>query len=325
MSFPKILLIGVVGLFALIAVTAVIKGGRRKATQPATGQAVALSDEVFNLEESVEEPAVVAPLPEADRMEEFFTVGRPKLPIVETVTYSRKVPWLEGKAAWVVDYARHYDTSRHFIARSLNGCRNYDDQRVSNGDRFNVFKRDYPVSFHIVVDTSRCKMWVYYLDETTDERVLVKSLSVGLGRKDERALSGLLTPHGTYMLGENVATYREGSKGLHDGMRVEMRTVFGTRWIPLGREAGECTASSKGLGLHGCPWTAEGMEDSSGLGLYSSDGCIRLATEDMEELFSVIITKPTTIYIVPDFYQAALPGKQDVSVGPNRSRREEGA
>ncbi len=45
-------------------------------------------------------------------------------------------------------------------------------------------------------------------------------------------------------------------------------------------------------------------EDKSSLGKFQSDGCIRMATDDMEELFALVITKPTTIEIVKDFRQA---------------------
>lgn len=323
MSFPKILLVTVVGLFGVIGVIALVKGRSGQKEQPRSGdspvQEIVLRNEIVSTESQLpKEPisqAIVAskealPLPQANRMEEFFNVAGSRLPPVETIIYSSRVPWHPGKAAWIADYANHYDTSRHFIARSLNQTRNYEDQQVANGDRFNVFKKDYPVSFHLVVDTGRCRMWVYYLDEKSNERLLVGSYVIGLGRKDEKRESGCLTPHGTYSLGENIAVYRRGAMGLHNGERIEMRRIFGTRWIPFDQEIGRCTASSKGLGLHGCPWTDEGVEDRSGLGEYLSDGCIRLATEDMEELFAVIITKPTMIYIVPDFFEAKLPGKE---------------
>jgi hypothetical protein len=318
MSFPKIFLFLVVGFFGLIAVAAVIKSRRAEPlSQQGRTEEIVLATETLVVEEApavqLESPIARAeiPLPDADRMEEFFNTLGAKLPIVETIIYSRKVTWQPEKAAWIADYASHFSTSRHFIARSLNGCRDYEDQRVANGDRFNVFRQDRPVSFHLVVDTSRCKMWVYYLDELSQERALVKTYVVGLGRKSDQHPSGLLTPHGIYRLGDNIAVYREGSTSLHQGQRVEMRQVFGTRWIPFGEEVAQCTAPCRGLGLHGCPWRVTGEEDRSGLGEYASDGCIRLSTEDMEELFAVIITKQTTLYLVSDFFNATLPGREN--------------
>lgn len=266
------------------------------------------NDEVFGRTEVV--------LPDGDRMEELFNTGLPKLPIVQTISYSSRVPWLQGRSAWVEHYAAHYGTSRHFIARSLNGRPDYESQNVANGDRFNVFVEDKPISFHLVVDNSRCRLWVYCLDEETGIRTLLKAYPVGLGRPDPRRAFGSLTPVGVYTLGDKIAIYRPGKVGLYNKQKVEMISVFGTRWIPFDEEIEGCTAPSKGLGLHACPCvrnerTGEWEEDRSGLGKYDSDGCIRLATEDMEELFAVVITKPTKVYLVRDFFDASLPGTEE--------------
>ncbi|HSW72352.1 MAG TPA: L,D-transpeptidase, partial [Chlamydiales bacterium] len=72
--------------------------------------------------------------------------------------------------------------------------------------------------------------------------------------------------------------------------------------------------SPKGYGIHGSPWlnNAKGelVEDRDHISKYDSDGCIRLNSEDMEELFSIIITKPTTIELVKDFRDATPPGTE---------------
>jgi hypothetical protein len=121
-----------------------------------------------------------------------------------------------------------------------------------------------------------------------------------------------LTPLGKYTLGERIAIYKPKSMGTYQGKKIEMVTVFGTRWIPFDQEIGHVTAPAKGLGLHGTPWERSSSGDlvssRSGIGKYESDGCIRLDTPDLEELFSIIITKPTTIEIVPDFEHSSLPG-----------------
>ena len=98
--------------------------------------------------------------------------------------------------------------------------------------------------------------------------------------------------------------------GIHQGKKVEMVSVFGTRWIPFDKEIGFCTESAKGFGLHGTPCLSVSESDSSSIcssiGKYESDGCIRLSTQDMEELYAIIITKPTIIEIVPDFYASSI-------------------
>jgi hypothetical protein len=240
-------------------------------------------------------------LPEVDRIHQLFALDASKLPIVETVSFTSRVPWLAGRPAWIADYASHFETSRHFIARSLNKKADYFSQKVSPGDRFNVFKKDKDIRFNLVVDLSKCRMWFYYLDGS--DKVLLKTYKVGVGKLDSSRSSGSLTPLGKYELGERVAIYKPGVMSLFQTQKVEMIRIFGTRWLPFEKELeGE---SAKGIGLHGCPWNegADGklMEDRSKIGKYDSDGCIRLTAEDIEEIFAIVITKPTTVEIVKDY------------------------
>lgn len=255
-------------------------------------------------------------LPHVDRISQFFIRDAKQFPIVETIVYKSRVPWLQGRPAWLADYASHYRTSRHFIARSLHGKRDYFKQDITEGDRINVLRSDKNIAFHLVVDVLRCKMWFYYLDLDSKEKTLVKSYDVGIGRLDSSTASGFLTPLGKYTLGERTGIYRTNSKGLYSNQEIPMITVFGTRWIPFEDEVSDCTAPSKGLGIHGCPWTldpatSEYAEDSSGIGNHTSDGCIRLRTDDIEELFAIIISRPTTIELVRDFFDAKVPGVEN--------------
>ena len=94
-----------------------------------------------------------------------------------------------------------------------------------------------------------------------------------------------------------------------------MITVYGTRWISLGKELAGCTGSSKGLGLNGAPWkrhpkTGELYEYRECIGKYESGGCITLLSEDIAEIYSVIVSKPAVIHIVSDFIDAKVPGKE---------------
>lgn len=250
-------------------------------------------------------------LPEADRIAEFFKKDS-KFPFVETVVYKSRVAWLKGRPAWLSDYASHYQTSRHFIARSLHGKPDYFKQDLAENDRFNVLRKDKKIEFHLLIDLSRCKMWFYAIDTGANERTLIKTYRVGLGRVDSAKPSGLLTPMGKYSLGNKIAIYKPKMMGYHNSERVEMVGVFGSRWIPFDKEIGKCTAPAKGFGVHGVPWVAsssgERTQDTNSLGKYQSDGCVRLATEDVEEIFAIVITKPTTIELVKDFHDAQLPG-----------------
>lgn len=267
-------------------------------------------DGVIAESQLVSMPRPLIELPEANLIEQLFNTEEPRLSIVETITYKSHVPWLKGRPAWLSDYAAYYSTSRHFIARSLNGMADYWKQDVKDGDRFNVFRKDKNIEFYLVIDISRCKMWVYYLDLDARQKVLLKTYQVGLGRVDPSKASGLLTPLGKYSLGSKFVTYKPKTMGTFQGKNTEMITVFGTRWIPFEKEIGKCTAPAKGFGIHGTPWIAKGngqlVDNINSIGKYESDGCIRLSTTDMEELYAIIVTKKTIVEIVRDFSEAEL-------------------
>lgn len=310
MKAAKFLVVVALCSCATIGTLAYIKKQRaqKSLSQPPAKSSTTVSAKVAPAPQKIKENV---PLPTqssvlgVDRIGQFFAVDGKKLPIVETITYSSHVEWLPGKPAWVADYASHYATSRHFIARSLNRSPDYFTQKVREGDRFNVIRADKNITFHLVVSVSQCQMLFYYYDADMHERVLIKSYQVGLGRPVDGAASGCLTPLGSYELGDRIAIYKPGDKGLFQQKETEMVRVFGTRWIPFG----------KGYGIHGAPWntdekTGNILENRASVGHFESDGCIRLLTEDIEELFAIIITRPTTLYIVKSFSEAKLPGKE---------------
>lgn len=257
-------------------------------------------------------PKISDDIPDVDRISRLFALDSSKLPIVETVSFTSRVPWLKGRPAWISDYASFYETSRHFIARSMNRKADYFTQKVTPGARFNVFRKDKNINFHLLIDLSRCRMWFYYVDQDAGERTLLKTYRVGLGRQDASRSSGYLTPTGKYSLGDKVAIYKSGTMGFFQEEKVEMVRVFGTRWIPFDKELEGCSEEPKGFGIHGAPWVADASgqlhEEKDKVGKYDSDGCVRLASEDIEEIFAIILTKPTVVELVKDYTQAKLPG-----------------
>ncbi len=329
MSIPKILLIGVVVLFSAIGGMALSKKKKSGSSKEPTlkKETPIFSSTKKNVETplprstdlptfSTQMPSkapIGVDIPNIDRIFQLFTTGPSKLPIVETIEYTSSVPWLKGRPAWIADYAVYYNTSKHFIARSLNGAPDYFSQKVKTGSQFNVFKKDKKIEFHLLVDVSRLKLAFYYLDCGTQERTLLKTYPVGLGRLDASKPSGTLTPIGSYSLGDKVAVYKEGIAGFFHDQKTEMIRVFGTRWIPFDQEVGGSFESAKGYGINGAPWivdpkTGQLVENRDLIGRFDSDGCIRMYLEDIEELFAIIITKPTFIHIVKNFQDIALPG-----------------
>ena len=265
MTYPKLLGIISIILFSLIAFLAYSKSGKSNAPSkpikisqvnqgtpivvelehdvkvisqaqpvfaaPAPKAIVLEKASIKDLQESqnIEKVVIQEKLPEANRVQELFNKGDPKLPIVETITYKSRVPWQKGRPAWLSDYASYYSTSRHFIARSLNGKPDYFKQDVAEGDRFNVLRKDKNINFHLLIDVSRCKLWLYYVDLDKNERVLLKNYTVGLGRIDTSKTSGLLSPLGKYSLGNKIAIYKPKMLGYHNGQKVEMIRIFGSR------------------------------------------------------------------------------------------------
>jgi len=332
-SAARNFLIGAIVLFGGIGVAAWVKKGKIVTQSSAPQQIVEIAvnptpitpplkkeekvimpapTKIASAKQEVVEPTV-EDFPVVDRIGRLFALDSSKFPIVETVSFTSRVPWLKGRPAWVADYASYYETSRHFIARSLNKKADYFSQKVSPGDRFNVFRKDKPVQFHLLIDLSKCRMLFYYIDLDLGERVLLKSYRVGVGRLDPSRASGYLTPIGKYSIGDKVAIYKTDTTGFFENQKIEMIRVFGTRWIPFDKELENCTEEAKGFGLHGVPWINDAntgllIEDKNKLGKYDSDGCIRLSSEDIEELFAIVLTKPTIVELVKEFRDAKLPG-----------------
>jgi hypothetical protein len=217
---------------------------------------------------------------------------------------------LKGRPAWVADYASYYETSRHFIARCLNHKADYFSQKVIPGARFNVFRKDIDLSFHLVVDLSKCRMLFYYAD--AGKKVLLKTYQVAVGRPDTAHPSGSLTPLGKFSLGERVAIYKLGTMGIFREQKTEMIRIFGTRWLPFDKEMEGCTKKAKGFGLHGAPWTLDSttgqlVEDRELVGKKTTDGSLWLAQEDIEEIFAIVLTKPTSVEIVKELHDSSRP------------------
>jgi len=338
MSAIRIFGIATIGLFTLIGMVGVIKKYQHKPHAvaetlmvdeqeeaspaeivPAFAKSIITYETPVAAQKStpvgVEAVVGEASLVEVDRVSRLFTTGAHQLPFVETISYKSRVPWLEGRPAWIADYASYFGTSRHFIARSLNGNRDYYTQKVSSGDLFNVFKKGKDVRFYLVVDLTALKMWFYAYDADVNMRYLLKTYKVGCGKPDPQSPSGCLTPLGTFTLSDKVAIYKPGVEGFFKDQKVEMIQIFGTRWLPYTGEQDETMAMLKGFGIHGSPWVfdatkGELVEKRDSVGTYDSSGCVRLLQEDVEELFAIVITKPTTIQVVKTLSEAKLPGSE---------------
>jgi hypothetical protein len=247
------------------------------------------------------EPKIELQATSVDRVEELFRKGS-TLPIVETITYKSRVPWKSGRPAWLIDYASHYKTPIDFIARSINESPNYTPPSVNDGVQFAVLSKNVPFHFLLAVDIKKRIMNLSAVLPQKNEKIDLKTYSVCLGRPDASKASGYLTPRGKYTLGSRILTIKPKQMGNYKGDRVELIRVFGTRWIPFEKEMGTCTEPAKGFGIHGTPWSIDPntgalADNTSSIGTYESDGCIRLKRNDMEELYAIISSRETVIEI----------------------------
>lgn len=305
MPLKKIVIISSVILFSLIITLSFFKKKEEYVSED-----VVQNISIEKVKEKVKEDLEIA---EVDRIDKLFAFDSSKLPVVKTMTYTSRVPWLSGRPAWIADYAAHFKTTRHFIARSLNKNLDYFTQKVSHGDRFNVLKES--VTFHLLIDISRLKMWFYGVDN--NKYYLLKIYNVGLGRKDSSKESKCLTPKGKFSLGSKVAIYKSGVLGYFQDRQIEMVKIFGTRWIPFKKEIEKCSDRAKGYGLHGAPFVLDSKtnnlkEDRGKVGKYDSDGCIRLYKEAIEELFAIVISRSTIIELVDDIKDFKMKGEEVV-------------
>src|SRR5262245_40009103 len=107
--------------------------------------------------------------------------------------------------------------------------------------------------------------------------------------------------------------------GPYKSKQTELIRVFGTRWLPFEKEIEGCSEPATGMGIHGTRWSCDErkgklVDNISSMGKHESDGCIRMKTEDVEELFSIVSTHETVVEIVSSFHQARLPENDFIGV-----------
>ena len=127
----------------------------------------------------------------------------------------------------------------------------------------------YQGNWSIKVSKSKFRLYLYNGDE------LFKIYNVGVGRQGR-------TPEGTFIIKskqKNPIWYNEG-KAIPFGSK---ENVLGTRWMAL-KPTGDTNQHLSGYGIHGT-WLPETI------GTKSSNGCIRMKNDDVNELFSIVPRK----------------------------------
>lgn len=168
----------------------------------------------------------------------------------------------------VAKLARKYGTTAQLIS-AANGITNPNNIKI--GDRLRIL--DHP-NFEIKV--SKSENWLL----VTLNGKFFKRYTVGTGRYNR-------TPVGTFKISDKISepSWWKDNKEIPFG---DPENILGTRWMAL--SATGTTPPAKGYGIHGT-W------DNTSLGQQSSAGCVRMANEDVEELF-IYIPDGATVTIV---------------------------
>ncbi|MCX5769334.1 MAG: L,D-transpeptidase family protein [Candidatus Hydrogenedentes bacterium] len=135
-----------------------------------------------------------------------------------------------------------------------------------------------PKDFRIIIERSKCRVFLL------DKEGIFKQYKVGLGKP------GHETTLGTYKIGnkeKNPAWNKPGEGLIPFG---DPRNELGTRWMPLVPDQQGLPGD---LGIHGTirPET---------VGLYSSNGCVRLLPADIEGLYDLVV-RATPVEIVESY------------------------
>lgn len=155
--------------------------------------------------------------------------------------------------------AREYKTTPELIAKS----NNISGDKIFPGKKIKVWT----APFSIVVDKSGNTLIL------KSEEEIIKTYTVATGTNN-------ITPVGTFKIIEKIVSppWYKGGKVIPAGTP---ENILGSRWMGLDKE---------GYGIHG-------TTDPKTLGSQVTAGCVRMANQDVEELY-IIVPKGTEVTIV---------------------------
>lgn len=131
----------------------------------------------------------------------------------------------------------------------------------------------YTGAWNVKVSKSKFRLYLY------DGKDLFKIYSVGVGKQGR-------TPSGSFV----IYTKQKEPIWYNDGKAIaygSKENVLGTRWMSL-KPIGDTNSHLRGYGIHGT-WQPETI------GTKSSNGCIRMKNNDVDELYSIIPYKTSVI------------------------------
>lgn len=168
------------------------------------------------------------------------------------------------------------------LIQRVNGLSN--PNRIRVGQKLKLVRGP----FHAVVDKSDFRLDIYHgAPNDPDSWLYIRSFDVGLGKDDG-------TPIGTFVVGRDAKVSNPAWVNPHDPSekygRDDPRNPIGEYWIGL--EGLGDAAAFVGYGLHGT------IEPQS-VGTEASLGCVRLRSDDIEQVYELLVEGISVVKIVP--------------------------
>lgn len=181
-----------------------------------------------------------------------------------------------GTALWKL--AKRFDVTAELLCR-VNGLSRPDKLKAG------VTIKTIQGPFHLVVSKHKFTADIYLGAPGGPGSMYVKTVRVGLGSDNS-------TPTGTWQVdtGKVVNPVYYSSRGEGVVAADDPKNPLGERWIPLKGIEGECVGKES-YGIHGT------IEPDS-IGKNMSMGCIRLASDDINLLYDLLIENKSQVKVV---------------------------
>lgn len=174
--------------------------------------------------------------------------------------------------------APKYKVTYQFLEQ-INGI---DAHRLQAGQKIKLIKGP----FHARIDKSDYRMDIYLRDRDGSP-LYVCSFMVGLGEEDSTPLGQWIIEPGRKVVNPDWRNPRTGEYYRSD----DPENPIGEYWLAL-KGTDEHTKDLKGYGIHG-------TIDPASIGSSVSMGCVRLADDDIEQVFKLLVEGHSTVQIVP--------------------------
>ena len=186
--------------------------------------------------------------------------------------------WKVEPGTALVKLAKRFDVTAELLCR-VNGLSSPNKLKAG------VTIKTIQGPFYLVVSKSKFEADIYLGNPGGDGSMYVKTVRVGLGADGS-------TPTGTWLVdtGKVVNPVYYSARGEGVIAADDPKNPLGERWIPLKGIEGDCVGKES-YGIHG-------TIDPSSIGKNMSQGCIRLASDDINLLYDLLIEGKSKVKVV---------------------------